>query len=211
MKKIITDQEIQQQAKGNVFLVEANMILTPSARDYALNKGITLEYASRNSTAGPPAQTSLEEAVRDIILAELGDVAPETHAALMEGVKESLAGPATTPTPPKPPTPMPQMEVQGASANMGKRAVITTTGNNGQGIAAKVTSVISEAGGDIVDISQTLVGQYFTMILVVDLSNMATSGMTFHAFRQKLEAASDEIGIAITVMHEDILNAMHRI
>jgi ACT domain-containing protein len=109
------------------------------------------------------------------------------------------------------PKPLPQIEVQGASANMGKRAVITTTGNNDQGIAARVTSVISEAGGDIVDISQTLVGDYFTMILVVDLSKMAASGMTFHAFRQKLEEASALIGISITVMHEDILNAMHRI
>src|SRR5690242_15964675 len=44
-----------------------------------------------------------------------------------------------------------------------KRAVLTTTGKNRKGIVAKVTQVIAEAGGDILDISQTLVSDYFMM------------------------------------------------
>jgi ACT domain-containing protein len=55
----------------------------------------------------------------------------------------------------------------------GPRAVVTTTGKNRRGIVANIAQAIAEAGGDIVDISQTLVSDYFTMIIVVDTTALA--------------------------------------
>ncbi len=63
------------------------------------------------------------------------------------------------------------MRRRGAAA--GPRAVVTTTGKNKRGIVANIAQAIAEAGGDIVDISQTLVSDYFTMIIVVDTSALA--------------------------------------
>src|SRR5579862_8881166 len=63
----------------------------------------------------------------------------------------------------------------------GPRAVITTTGKNRRGIVANIAQAIAEAGGDIVDISQTLVSDYFTMIIVVDTAALAVPLADFKA------------------------------
>ena len=63
----------------------------------------------------------------------------------------------------------------------GPRAVVTTTGKNQRGIVAKIAQAIAEAGGDIVDISQTLVSDYFTMIIVVDTAGLEVSFADFKA------------------------------
>ena len=55
-----------------------------------------------------------------------------------------------------------------AESRRGGRAVVTTTGKNQRGIVARIAQAIADAGGDIVDISQTLVSDYFTMIIIVD-------------------------------------------
>ena len=66
----------------------------------------------------------------------------------------------------------------------GGRAVVTTTGKNQRGIVAKIAQAIADAGGDIVDISQTLVSDYFTMIIIVDTGALAVS---FAEFKTRLE------------------------
>ena len=50
------------------------------------------------------------------------------------------------------------------------RAVVTVTGKDNKGIIAKVSSFLSEKGANIEDISQTIMGEYFAMIMIVDLS-----------------------------------------
>ena len=55
---------------------------------------------------------------------------------------------------------------------VGRRAVVTTTGKNRKGIVANIARAIADAGGDILDISQTLVADYFTMIIVIDLAGL---------------------------------------
>jgi ACT domain-containing protein len=89
-----------------------------------------------------------------------------------------------------------------------KRAVLTTTGKNRRGIVAKMTQVIAEAGGDILDISQTLVSDYFTMIIIVDIAKLETS---FEEFKTRVTAASSELGIQTMMMHEDIMASLHRV
>ena len=88
------------------------------------------------------------------------------------------------------------------------RAVVTVTGKDNKGIIAKVSAFLSEKGANIEDISQTIMGEYFAMIMIVDLT----------AAKQELSALAKEcfemgkqIGMAIYMQHEDIFNAMHSI
>ena len=93
-------------------------------------------------------------------------------------------------------------------ARRGGRAVVTTTGKNQRGIVAKIAQAIADAGGDIVDISQTLVSDYFTMIIIVDTGALAVS---FAEFKAKLERTVATAGAECLVMHEDIVNALQRV
>src|SRR5688572_33367555 len=90
----------------------------------------------------------------------------------------------------------------------GGRAVVTTTGKNQRGIVAKIAQAIADAGGDIVDISQTLVSDYFTMIIIVDISALAVS---FVEFKSRLERTVSSLGAECLVMHEGVVNALQRV
>jgi ACT domain-containing protein len=89
-----------------------------------------------------------------------------------------------------------------------KRAVLTTTGKNRKGIVARMTQVIAEAGGNILDISQTLVSDYFTMIIIVDVAGLETS---FEDFKARVTEASRSLDVQTMMMHEDIMAALHRV
>jgi ACT domain-containing protein len=95
-----------------------------------------------------------------------------------------------------------------ARRKSGKRAVVTTTGKNAKGIVAKIAQAIAEAGGDIVDISQTLVSDYFTMIIVVDTSGLE---VPFAELKARLQRAVGALGAECLVMHEDVVNALQRV
>jgi ACT domain-containing protein len=90
----------------------------------------------------------------------------------------------------------------------GPRAVVTTTGKNRRGIVANIAQAIAEAGGDIVDISQTLVSDYFTMIIVVDTSALA---LPLADFKARLTRSVQALGAECMVMHEEIVNALQRV
>jgi ACT domain-containing protein len=88
------------------------------------------------------------------------------------------------------------------------RAVLTTTGRNQKGIVARVTARIADLGGDILDISQTLVGDYFTMIVVIDA---ATLDVPFAQFKSAMESEVQAMGLQAMMMHEDVVNSLHRV
>jgi len=95
-----------------------------------------------------------------------------------------------------------------AERRRGQRAVVTTTGKNRRGIVANIAQAIATAGGDIVDIAQTLAGDFFTMIIVVDTTALA---VPFADFKTKLVAAVEALGAHCLVMHEDVVNALQRV
>ena len=88
------------------------------------------------------------------------------------------------------------------------RAVVTVTGKDRKGIIAKVSGLLSERNINIEDISQTIMGEYFAIIMVVDISE--TNRELADIARECAELGK-QIGMAIYVQHEDIFNAMHRI
>jgi ACT domain-containing protein len=95
-----------------------------------------------------------------------------------------------------------------AERRRGQRAVVTTTGKNRRGIVANIAQAIAAAGGDILDIAQTLAGDFFTMIIVVDVSALE---VPFAEFKSRLVSSVEALGAHCLVMHEEIVNALQRV
>ena len=88
------------------------------------------------------------------------------------------------------------------------KAVVTVTGKDSKGIIAKVSTFLSEKGANIEDISQTIMGEYFVMIMMVNLDELKGELSTL---AQECATLGKQIGMTIYVQHEDIFNAMHSI
>ncbi|MDK2917753.1 MAG: hypothetical protein PWQ37_486 [Candidatus Petromonas sp.] len=88
------------------------------------------------------------------------------------------------------------------------KAVITVIGKDKIGIIAGITSVLAKNKVNILDISQTILQDYFTMIMIVDLEKM-TVGL--NELKNHLNDIGEKIGLSIKIQHEDIFNAMHKI
>ena len=88
------------------------------------------------------------------------------------------------------------------------RAVLTTTGRNTKGIVARATTRIAELGGDILDISQTLVSDFFTMIIVIDVGSLS---VPFDRFQDEVVKSVRELGCQAMLMHDDVLTSLHRV
>ncbi|MDR1470294.1 MAG: ACT domain-containing protein [Spirochaetaceae bacterium] len=87
-------------------------------------------------------------------------------------------------------------------------AIITVVGRDKVGIIAKVSAFLSEHGINIEDISQTILSGNFVMMMSVDTSLCASSLTEINAELQHIGA---ELGVSISMMHEKVFGAMHRI
>ena len=88
------------------------------------------------------------------------------------------------------------------------KAVITVTGKDKVGIIASVSEECSKHDVNIVDISQTVLNEYFAMIMLVSFDE---EKLNFANFAKEMAEKGQSFGIDIRVMHEDIFNTMHRI
>lgn len=87
-------------------------------------------------------------------------------------------------------------------------AIITVVGQDSKGIIAKVSAECAQAGANIVEISQSILKEYFAMIMVVDISEL---NLPFTSFVDQMKTLGERVGLDIRTMHEDIFNSMHRI
>jgi ACT domain-containing protein len=88
------------------------------------------------------------------------------------------------------------------------KAVVTVIGKDRVGIIAGVASVLAQAGVNILDISQTTMREYFTMIMLVDL---ATATEPLREIQDRMAALGEAMGLSVRVQHEDLINAMHNV
>lgn len=88
------------------------------------------------------------------------------------------------------------------------KAIVTVIGKDKPGIIAKVSSALAENQVNIEDISQTLMQDNFTMLMLCDLSKASVS---LSQLQNQLVELGNNIGVSIHVQHEDIFNAMHKI
>src|SRR5271163_337774 len=102
---------------------------------------------------------------------------------------------------------MPSQTTQTGAPPAG-RAIITIIGSDRVGIIAGISNVLAEANVNILDISQSVIREFFTMIMMVDL---AGSAILFHALREKLQRKGLELGVRVEIQREEIFKAMHRV
>lgn len=88
------------------------------------------------------------------------------------------------------------------------KAVITVTGKDTVGIIADVAGVCAKFGANIVDITQTVLSEYFAMIMLTSIDGL---NVEFSKFVDVLSALGKEKGLDIHTMHEDIFNTMHHV
>ena len=88
------------------------------------------------------------------------------------------------------------------------KTIITVVGKDTVGIIAKVCTYLADNDINILDISQTIVQDYFNMMMIVDTNK---SNKEFNVIAQELEEVGKKIGVVIKAQREDIFDMMHRI
>lgn len=89
-----------------------------------------------------------------------------------------------------------------------KKTVITVVGKDTVGIIAKVCTYLANNKINILDISQTIVEEFFNMMMIVDMND---SLKPFAVISSELAQIGEEIGVKILCQHEDIFDKMHRL
>ena len=89
-----------------------------------------------------------------------------------------------------------------------KKSIITVVGKDSVGTIAKVCTYLAESNINILDISQTIVEDYFNMMMIVDANN---ANKNISNVADELDALGKEIGVQIKIQQEDIFNSMHRV
>ncbi len=207
MARIVTHAEVTNVPDGGELIIEPGAELTPLARERAEARKIRV-------SVGTPrlSEDTMQVAARvaEQIIMRLGKsdssvvekVASEVLAALGSGQSpESAPG-----LPPSADYCSAYQESERSRAR--RKVVITSTGRNQKGVVAKLTAILAELGGDILDISQTLVGDYFTMLLIVDIAEMKVD---FSQLKTALQQSAEAMGIHVMLMHEDLVRSLHRV
>ncbi len=219
MPRIVTHAELSAVPDGVVYYLEDGAQLTPLAAERARARGITFEHG-RGPRHNDEAQLSEQaadvvEQVTSQVLAQLGQVGADTldrlsgriASEVLAAVKERAAsGAGPVGLPPSADYCSAYLEQERTRAR--SRAVITATGRNQKGIVARLTAVIAEQGGDILDIAQTLVGEFFTMLLIVDIGELSGS---FADFKAAVTGTAEQLGAQVILMHEDLVRSLHRV
>jgi len=135
----------------------------------------------------------VEEAVN-----QLGGTA--SGEAVNQVVQQAVAKLEPKPTSSTPPQPR-QLVQQ-------NRIIITAFGKNRSGILAGLTGVLAECKCDILDLSQKLLQEFFTTMLLVDITDCTLS---FEDLKGKVTTQGEHLDLKVIIQHEEIFNAMHRI
>ncbi len=88
------------------------------------------------------------------------------------------------------------------------RVVVTVVGKDRKGIIAAVSGALADWEVNILDISQTILQEFFTMIMIVDMTDATVN---FSELREKLGVLGQKYGVVISCQHEEIFQYMHRI
>ncbi len=88
------------------------------------------------------------------------------------------------------------------------RAVLTVIGKDKVGIIAGVSQTLAEMNINILDVSQTIMDSYFTMMMVLELSKEQTN---FEDIRATLNELGERLGVTISIQNEEIFNVMHKL
>ncbi len=88
------------------------------------------------------------------------------------------------------------------------RGIVTVIGKDKVGIIAGVSQKLAELEVNILDVSQTIMDDYFTMMMLTDLAN---ANQEFDHVREELNQLGKELGVKISVQNQEIFDAMHKL
>ena len=88
------------------------------------------------------------------------------------------------------------------------KAILTVIGKDKVGIIAQVSQRLAQENINILDVSQTIMADYFTMMMVVELSAAAAD---FSAIQASLNELGATLDLKISIQREDIFNTMHKL
>jgi ACT domain-containing protein len=88
------------------------------------------------------------------------------------------------------------------------RVILTSFGLNKPGIIAAITKALGEANCDIQDLSQKIMGDFFTTIMILDIS---TSQKDLREVQDEMRRVAESLNIKIYLQHEDVFRYMHRV
>lgn len=88
------------------------------------------------------------------------------------------------------------------------KAIVTVVGKDRVGIIAGVCTALAKFNVNVLDISQTVMQGYFTMMMATDVS---AANIPMAQLATEMEAIGKEMGLSIRIQREDIFEAMHRI
>lgn len=88
------------------------------------------------------------------------------------------------------------------------KAIVTVVGKDRVGIIASVCTKLAQYNVNVLDISQTVMQGYFTMMMATDVS---ACNVSVGELAKQMDAAGQEMGLSIHVQREDIFQAMHRV
>lgn len=217
--RVVTHAEVAALADGGILQLEEGAELTPLAAERAQARQITIRRGAARTAADEAQRAAIDQATQQT-LAKLQDrlggglaaLPPELESELKnriaQEVLQSVADSRSAEVGLPPAADYCAAYLHDEKQHARRRAVLTATGKNQRGIVAHLTTLIAEHGGDILDISQTLVGGYFTMLLIVDISELAGP---FSALKEALSQAAQSRGVQAILMHEDIVSSMHRV
>jgi ACT domain-containing protein len=205
MPRVVSHTEIAAVPDGGTLTIDPDTIVTPLAAEEARARGVVI---ARQNTAG--LAPALVRQVTRSVVDRMGDARPEVLEAVVAEVMQAIGSgeAAADLVEVGPGIDYCQACIEQDRARTRHRAVLTTTGRNQKGIVARVTARIADLGGDILDISQTLVGDFFTMIVVIDA---ATLDVPFAEFKAAMESEVQQMGLQAMMMHEDVVNSLHRV
>jgi ACT domain-containing protein len=98
--------------------------------------------------------------------------------------------------------------LQTGGSAAGNRAIVTVIGEDQVGIIAAVATLLAGAQVNILDISQSIMQEFFVMIMMVDLTKSSDG---FDALKDALNARGVEMGLKIDIQREDVFKLMHRV
>jgi ACT domain-containing protein len=137
-----------------------------------------------------------EEEIRKITLQAISDLGDKATPDLVKEVVSKAVNKADF---------IPSIKSDDKSSG---KVILTSFGMNHPGIVSGVTQVLSEASCDIEDISQKLMGGFYTMIMMLDITN---SSKDLTELQNDLTNMAEKLKVKIYLQHEDLFRFMHRV
>jgi ACT domain-containing protein len=99
-------------------------------------------------------------------------------------------------------------KINKSGKNKSQICIVTVTGQDKVGIIARLSSEMAKADINIVDVNQKIMETYFVMTMACDL---AGANVGIKEIKERIAAIADDMELRITLQHEDIFAAMHRV